>query len=239
MPEEADLSLDKSKIVVSASPKGERRHSLYLIDVAGGAGGRIERLETGLTGDQDHPRFADGGRSLLFTAPSKSGRESHSNPTRVHELRLSDRSVTELAADPGGCQLASVELANGELALVSTSCFISYRLERTVARRAKAETLSSLSGLLSEVAASPDGKKLVYTNREAGGRTFYVVEGGGPARRLATVLSRTDRMQPRFVCPKNLLFLRGRSVWTLDSESGATKNLLSLDEKPNQGGNAK
>ncbi|MHB1846165.1 MAG: TolB-like translocation protein [Deltaproteobacteria bacterium] len=233
--DEADLSLDKSKVVVSASPKGLRHFGLYLLDVANGA---IEKLLTGLTGNERFPRFANGDRSVVFTCASKPGADSHENPTRVHELLLGHPPALELLADPGHCQMDPVEVEGHALAFISTSCFVGYELERTAGDRQKIKRLEGLADPGSEVASSPDRKKLVFTNRVVGGRGFFVREGQRPARRLATLLTRTARLQPRFVCPRNLLFLNEHSVWTLDSESGKQSEILALEGAAKKAGRA-
>ena len=226
-PEEADLSLDKRQIVVSAQPKGSRRLRLYLVDVATG---QVRPLAVPFAGDQRWPRFADGGKSVLFTATTKDRPDDASNRSQIEKLRLADGHVEPVPTNPDRCEFEPVATAGGKVAHLSTGCYLSFAVQSTDPRRHDSLTLGNVTDARSELASSPDGKKLVYTRRGRDGLGFFLVEGRKPVKHLASVVIARNHVQPRFMCPQNVLFLNGHEVSTLDTVSGKVGAVLDLRE---------
>ena len=242
-PEEADLTLDKQKIVVAVRPTGGGFSRLLLISTATGA---VQSLDTGDGGEPRQPRFADNGDSVVFSSPLQPGRDSKANHDRVRKVHLSSLAVEDIAAQPSRCNLEPVSLGAQRVAYISTSCFIDFELMELEGQDPP-RSVARLSSANSELASSPDHEKLVYTQREGAGDTLYLLKAGEAPRRLAKIRAdKTDFIQPRFVCPRDVLVVEKRwregvqeaKVLVVNSDTGEVHGFDDLEtttKSPNGG----
>jgi Tol biopolymer transport system component len=226
-PEEADLSLDKTQIVLNAWPRQGGRSRLFLVDVATG---QVKPLTIALAGDQRFPRFADDGASVVFSASHRDLPDSPVNRTHIEKVHLADGRLEELPGDPQKCEFSVMAMAKGQVAHLSTSCYINFAIQMLDVRHGKNKLVASVRESWAEIAVSTDGRKLVYTDRGPDGVDFFVVDAGKPPRKLVGIPTAAHRMQPRFVCPQNVVLLSDDKVWSLDSVSGALTELMGVRE---------
>lgn len=226
VPEEADLSPDKRRVVFNARPKaGEGPARLYFLDVVSA---RLEPVKTTIAGEHRFPRFADAGATVYFTATKTDAPGTPDNPGRIHRLKVSSRSVADVATPPGLCDFSPVGLLTGRVAYLSTSCFIGFELNITDTRKNKTKTFASVSSPQSELAASLDGKNVLYTTPTQQGLGFFLAEPDQEPRSLVTVVATEPRVQPRFVCPKDAVFLNAGKIWALDTADARLHELIDL-----------
>ncbi len=224
IPDQADLSLDKTRVVVSATRGRGMPHRLFLVDVASGD---VQEMPVPGQSDLEDPRFADGGASVLFAAPARPGQESHDNRTRLYRFRLKGRELSEVQTDHALCGLSPVAFRR-KVAFIETSCFVRFALELVDPKSHHEQKIADLAGLSSEVAVSLDGKKLLYTAMERDGYKFYLYREGEAPRLLLSTGRDAPRLQPRFVCPRDVLFVNQHKVWALNSDSGELTEVLDV-----------
>lgn len=234
VPEEADISQpDARKIVVNAKPKGGRHFRLYLVDVPSG---KVTPLPDPFAGDERFPRFSDGGKSLLFTATALDTKGGPQNRGHLFELRLSDGRIRRLPGSPDLCEFEPVALAGGHVAHISTTCFLRFNVEDMAVGSGKSRSVAEVGDAAAELAASPDGKRYVYTAMDVTGLGFYLIAGSKAPRRIAVVRRMGRRVQPRFICPRDLVFVNGPRIWALDTKTGELTNLMSAGLDAARGG---
>lgn len=222
-PEEADLSPDKKWVAFNAQPTDGGYLRLYLQNLETGS---REEITTPALGDNRFPRFADKGATLYFSAALKNEPGGPLNPGRVFRLELASRKLEEVPTTPGLCEFSPVGLTKDVVAHVSTPCAFAFDLQSTNRGTGKTETVASVSASRSELAASPDGKTLLYTSEAPRGLGLYRVSKGKKPELLTTMSATQPRLQPRFVCPKDVVFSNDGKVWMLDSRTGKIEELL-------------
>lgn len=223
VPLEADLAPDKKHLAFTAWRRLEpsRPPRLFLKALPEG---EPREVETSLPGHHRFPRFAAEGKRLTFSAALKEGPHGPTNPLRVHEVVVDGLQVSSVETAPNKCEFRPVGLARGRVAHISTDCHLGFDLVVTD-EKGKDTFISSVAGLDSEVAASPDGKSLLFTSRLAGGVGFFLKVGTEKPRLLTTVKSDGTPLQPSFVCPRDLVFQNDKKLWVLNIETGSIRGL--------------
>ncbi len=234
LPEEADLTQDKKWIAVSARPAAGKTQQVFLVKV--GEWTRKE-VKTSAEGDHRFPRFSPDGKYLYFSAAQVSAEGGPANPLRIHRLRMADGQVEQIATKEGQCEFSPTPIGADAIAHVTTGCLVMYDLAVTDLRKKKTEVVAGVPGPTTELAASPDGKKLVEVVGDQQGTGFYVKDGPGKPRRIAGLSYASEaRLQPRFICPKDLVFLNEGKVWALDTKSGEIREVFAMPQPHRRGG---
>lgn len=226
-PEEADLSSDKKLIAVNARPTAAKGPSrLFLVKV--GTWTRDE-VKADAEGDYRFPRFSADGQFLYFSAAHADAVGGPANPLRIHRLRLSDRKVDEVPTAEAACEFSPTPIGTSGLAHVTTGCFVRYELALTDLKSAKTSSVRPVGGPDSELAASPDGTRLLQLASEPGGLGFFLQEGVTKPKRIAKIQLITQRrLQPRFISPKDVLFVNQSKALVLDTKSSELLELLAF-----------
>jgi dipeptidyl aminopeptidase/acylaminoacyl peptidase len=225
IPEEADLSQDRSHLAFDAQPKSGGPARIYLVDLATNG---LTTFETVPGANQRFPRFIDGGSAIIFTGAEKAGPGGPENRGRLWRLALSDKSPKRVPTPDDQCAFSPVGLLKSRLAYISTSCFLDYQLATVDLARNARSVFGSVSDARAELAASPDGKTVVWTSSTRQGMTFYARGPDATNRTLVSVPVDRSRLQPRFVCPRDLLFVNLGKVWVIDTKQPKLSELMDL-----------
>lgn len=211
--ESAALSADKSQIAFTANTDGTTPTALYLMSVSSL---KVERLDTGLRGPHQSPSFTADGRHVVFAAAAEPNANSE-NPTRTRRWNIARRRLdTEKSASTHTCQFHPAPIGNQD-AHLSTNCFGTFAL--SVPSPDGGTQMTRLPSPDIETAASFDGTRIVYTSRSQSGLTLFLQIDGKPAQRVLTLPSRTSRIQPRFICPRDVMFTKENSFWRVNTDS--------------------
>jgi Tol biopolymer transport system component len=225
VPEEADVSPDGALVAFNAYPEDGGYSRIFLHDVRSGV---RKTVSSPSEGDNRFPRFAENGTVLYFSGAKAAAGGGPSNPGRLFRVRMRDGSIEEVGTRPNLCSFSPVGVGPNSVAHVTTPCGLSFELSQTDVLDGGTTVLTSLSSPTSELAASPDGRSLVYTTETRLGRSFFLYRPQGKSKLLASVATGKPRLQPRFVSDRRLVFSDTDQVWLLDSKSGRLETLLTL-----------
>ncbi len=215
-PLDADLSPDRKLLAFSARDGKDGRARIFLMEPGAG---KPARIETNLSGEHRFPRFSDGGATVLFSAAKEPKQGGPENPMQVFRLSVKDKSLKRVPTEPGRCEFAPVGLQGGLVAHVSTHCFMGFDLLLTD-RAGKQTQVAGVSGPDAELAVSADGKKLLYTTRLPEGVGLFLKTATASPKLLATVAKTPGRLQPSFVCPRDVLLAHGDKLLGLNTDTG-------------------
>ena len=230
LPEEADLSPDKRWVAFDAKRSPTEHLRLFLYDTKEKF---LREVTTSEHGEHRFPRFAEMGAWLYFSAAGRDEVGGPANPLRLMRMRMKDGRVEKIPSSDGTCEFSPVGLSKDRVAHISTHCYIGYELALTHVAKHETSVIGSVGGPRSELAAPFDGERLLFTSETPGGLGFFIWTKGSPAKLLTTVAASALRLQPRFVCPKDVVFYNSRQFWVLDSKSGQIQPLFAFPEPPN------
>jgi len=229
IPEEADLSQDKALVAVNARPAtGKGPAKLFLVKVGAWT---LEEIKTDAAGDHRFPHFSADGSYLYFSAAHADAQGGPANPLRIHRLNLKSRAVEEVETTAGNCEFSPVPIAASAVAHITTTCTVQFELATTDLAKRVTRTMWTVPGPATEIAASPDGKRLIEIAPEPAGLGFYLSEMGSKPKRIAGLGYVSEkRLQPRFICPRDIVFVNQNKVWTLDTKSTQITEIIKLPE---------
>lgn len=219
----ADLSPDKSTVVAAAQLPGSPLDQLFLFD-------RKEmkwaRLETGIKGAHRTPRFTPDGKFITFAA-SNSEESGPDHPTQVWRVERSPKAVAmakRLSVQPEYCHFSPSPLGADKFASIGTNCFFDFEVRLVGA--SKNMKLGSAHGVHDEVAGSFDGDAVLTTERLDGEFVLSVFRKGAEKKRLHSFRSTTATApQPKFVCPRDVMFIENSQFKVLNTKSGEVKTV--------------
>jgi Tol biopolymer transport system component len=227
--EDADLSPDKKALALTGRHNGDSRSKLFLLDLATQ---QLTQVPTSAAGDHRSTRFLPDGSGFIFVAALKDEVGGPDNPGRLHKYALATGAVTPIETIAGRCEFSPAPLGNDKVVSISTHCFVAYQILATSLKTGETQVIGSASGAWNELAASPSGKRVLYNAETPEGVAFFVLEKEAKKAKLLTkIASRGARLQPRFINEREVLYATSDAVWTLDSKSGKTRQLVTLNSK--------
>lgn len=207
----AALNITRTKVAFTARRELGAPERLYLLDVASGA---AEELATGLAGPHHGVAFSGDGKRVFFSAAAgvNPGPEQ---PTKIRVWNVTGKRLEEIPATDGAgsCEYSPAPRANDVLH-VSTNCFGNFMIDATpMAGKSKTWAPRKVSSPQVEIAASFDGSRFVYTSAGPAGLSLVLQKNKGEPKVVAVLPANTVNVQPRFVCPRDVMFLReGRAI---------------------------
>ncbi len=222
--EEVDLSPDGTMLALTARASPDGFPKLFLADATG------KNLRPVQTGDQGHhrsPRFSGCGEFVDF-ALSPGGHGGPRNPTRLRRLVVEDDRITEVGQERQ-CHFEPASVRRNLVAHVLTPCYLSFQLALTDLTTGKTRPVAGLTSASAEIAASPDKRHVVYTKGVSAGLGLFELDvESGASVLLASVHTDRDRIQPRFVTARRLVFLNSGKLWELDRKSRKVAELIAI-----------
>lgn len=214
----AALHPRRTHLAVTARADAGGPSRLFLKQLKSGA---ITAADTGLTTDHHGPAFTPDGAYVIFTAAdgAPAGPE---HPTRLRAWNLKTRRLEVLPGfeREGVCQFGPAP-GPKEVHHVETDCFSSFTLQSTSATPA----VVRLAAGEVEVASSFDGSRVVYVQQGVGGLAVMLRQGREEPRLLATFEATPHALQPRFVCPRDVLVVHEGVVKRINTDTGEVKPL--------------
>lgn len=188
--------------------------------------GTLSEANTALTTDHFAPAFAPDGARVLFTAAEgvPAGPE---HPTRLRSWNLKAHRLERL---PGGeragvCQFGPAP-GPKETHYVETDCLSSFSLQST----SRKSTPLRLPAADVEVASSFDGSRVVYVQRGVAGLAVMLRRGTEEPKLLVMLEAAEERLQPRFVCPRDLLVVHAGQVKSINTDTGEVTSLAAVSQ---------
>lgn len=171
------------------------------------------------------PRFTPSGKSVVFAA-SHSSHSDQSSPTQLWRQTFPSNTSprTTRLTSGAACHFSPSALDNQQTAEISTNCISEFNL--SIARPdGSSAVLSQTTAAFDEVAASFDGRTIVVSRRLDGEQVFSVHRGGEIRRIYSFRLFEPGPVQPRFVCPRDLMFLENGVPRILNTQDGGVQTV--------------
>jgi hypothetical protein len=226
-PIEADLSPDRKLVIFTASPGAAEQPVLYRLTVSDKT---AERINTGIKAIHRQPKFTANGKAVIFSA----GQDEHSgptSPTRIRRLDLKTGITTQVT--PVGeslCEFSPAPLGD-DILHVGTDCFATFEVRLLNGKTRKSKAISKVTSPAVEIATSFDGKTAVYVTQTMVGANIFRVKDG-KAELLTTQDSNGLSIQPKFSCPRDVMFLAGTQVRVLNTKSGEVNDVVEVRGAP-------
>lgn len=221
----ADLSPDKLTVVATARAPGTSFDQIFAFDRKSMV---WKRLETGIKGTHRTPRFTPDGKHITFAA-SNSEESGPDHPTQVWRIDSSPRAApaaTRLSTQTDYCHFSPSPLGPDRFASIGTNCFFDFEVRVVGPSKKLSRSLGSTHGALDEVAGSFDGETVVTTERLDGEFVLSVFRKGSDRKRLHTFRSTTAAFpQPKFVCPRDVMFVENGAFKVINTKSGEIKTV--------------
>lgn len=222
IPEEADLSPNKTFVAVTAR-NGTEPARLYIIKV-----GTWERklIETSATGAHKTPHLAEAGKSVLFAATPFAADAGPGNALRRYRLSVREGIVEQVPSTEAASEYSAVGLAGGRIAYLPEGR-PGQSAELVVAAPLSEEPSRRLASFIAqpEVASSPGGSRIVIFQAIRHGTEPLLIDGDSAARRIATIPA-TGRLQPRFICPRDVVLTVNGLIWALSTKTQILRDLM-------------
>lgn len=214
--ESASLSFSKTRVAFTATRKGDPNARLFVLVLKTG---ETRELPTLLAGGHRDAVWSSDEKFIYFTA-ANDATSGPAHPTRLRRWNIFEGKADEVAPefDTGVCEFHPAPRAN-DVVHVGTTCF--GRFAMAAAPNPDAGTSLWVPQRVGnpdiEIASSFDGSRLVYTARTSDGLSLFVKTGSEPARLAITLPADTRNVQPKFVCPRDVMFLREGVPWVLNT----------------------
>lgn len=210
----ATLDVTRSKVAFTARRSKELGERLFLMDLGTGL---VDEVPTGLMGPHHAPAFSGDGKRLFFTAAA-GGSPGPEQPTRIRAWNLGTAKLEPLPTTDDSSAVCEFHPAprKSDVLHVSTDCLGRFTLDAASLTGPQSTTAwkpRKLSSPEIEIAASFDGSRFVYTSVGPAGLSLLLQKGDAQPKVVAVLPSKTTSVQPRFVCPRDVMFLReGRAI---------------------------
>ncbi len=231
----ATLDVTGTRVAFTAH-RGEEQNRIFLMELRSES---IEELATGLVGPHHSPAFSGDGKRLFFTA-SPSVNPGPEQPTKIRVWNVVDQKLEDRPALEGpqskACEFHPAP-RKADILHVSTDCFGSFALSAAPMPDAPGRRTTSwrgpkLSNPEIEIAASFDGSRIVYTSHGPAGLSLVLQKGVSPPKVVATLPASTTTVQPRFVCPRDVMFLRDGKAFVLNTDTEELKDAALAKATP-------
>lgn len=218
----AALHPRRTHLAVTASPSAGGS-KLFIKELKSGS---VTEANTGLTTDHFAPAFAPDGARVIFTA-AEGAPAGPEHPTRLRAWHLKARKLESLPGSEraGVCQFGPAP-GPKETHYVETDCLSSFSLQSTSQKSAPLR----LSAPDVEVATSFDGSRVVYVQRGVAGLAVMLRRGAEEPKLLVMLEAAEERLQPRFVCPRDVLVVHGGEVKSINTDTGEVKSLAAASK---------
>lgn len=218
----ADLHPDKSAIIAEVRADGEES-ALYLYDRSRKSWSAIE---TGLVGSHKTPRYTPDGRHFVF-ACSNAVEGGPEHPTQVWRLEASKpRSApVRLSTQTEYCHFSPAPLDADRFASVGTNCYFDFELRLSNRTSQKPTKLAATHSAADELAASFDGKTLLRIEKLDADFVFTTFRDGKSKQVYSFRGKEGASGQPRFVCPRDAMFLENGVARVINTKTGEVKTV--------------
>lgn len=212
--ESASLNFSRTRVAFTGMRDGDETPRLFLLEIKKGT---VELLPTGLAGGHRDAVFSTDEKYVYFTA-SESPTFDLSHPTRLRRWDLAKKRVEEAAPDfqPTQCEFhPAPRKSQKDVVHLSSGCMGTFMMQSTEDKW----PTQRVTNPDMEIATSFDGTRTVYTSRKSEGLVVFVREGDKPERRALVLPMESPAIQPRFVCPRDVMFLKNGSPWVLNTST--------------------
>lgn len=175
------------------------------------------------------PRFTPSGKSVVLAASAAANADARS-PTQLWRIPVSSNGKATTSAQltkDADCHFSPSPLDDKSTAQISTNCVSEFSLSIADADGLSTK-LERTHAAYDEVAASFDGKSIVVVRRLDGQQVFELRRGSQTRVLYAFKASSPSAVQPKFVCPRDLMFLENGVPKVLNTQDGGIRNVEEI-----------
>lgn len=239
---DADLSNDGRTVVATTVPVNgdEEVSAIFSYDLRSAAA-EWSPLATTLPGSKSRPRFVPGKNELQFAGHERAGVGGPHNRTQVYRLATNAASSREAPtvrlSEPNACYFSTAPTGTSSFIGIKTNCYFSPNLVRAsrLSDGGITETALGPASKDDEFAVSPDGSMTIRFERLDGELRISTTGAGSNYKELLRLPYRRSTVnQPRFICPRHVLFYLDNAILNLDVSTAKveTAKLLQPDSRP-------